>query len=403
LTTSRFAVARSPSAGDATTRVPCQRIKPGEEFVQRHPIQSPAASPLATHRKNSMHIRHFICIASVSLNMISPVAVATDETLTVTSWGGAYAKGQRKVYFEPFTKATGTKIREDEWDGSVAKIKGMVDAGQVSWDVVDLYPVQALQGCEEGWLEKIDYTSLGGKQAFVEGAAMECAVGTTVYGTIYAYNADKFPVGGPSTMADFWNVKKYPGPRAMQKTPKTTLEFALIADGVAAREVYAVLATKAGVTRAFRKLDEIKPFVKVWWTAGAQPPQLLADGEVVMTTGWNGRIHDAVKNHGKNFKIVWDGQGIDFDLWAIPKGAKHALAAKRFVAFATKPDVTAQQPLHMSYAPAVKAALAKVPANVMADLPNAPQNLKNAFVVSPRFWADHEQELTERFNEWLAR
>ncbi len=36
-----------------------------------------------------------------------------------------------------------------------------------------------------------------------------------------------------------------------------------------------------GVDRAFAKLDTIKDSV-VWWEAGAQPPQLLADGEVVM-------------------------------------------------------------------------------------------------------------------------
>ena len=94
-----------------------------------------------------------------------------------------------------------------------------------------------------------------------------------------------------------------------------------------------MLATKEGVDRAFKKLDAIKPNVKVWWTAGAQPPQLLADGEVVMTTAWNGRIYDAVKNNKKNFKIVWDGQAMDFNLWAIPKGTKKLALAQKFVAF----------------------------------------------------------------------
>ncbi len=72
-------------------------------------------------------------------------------------------------------------------------------------------------------------------------------------------------------------------------------------------------------TAPSRSSTTIKPHVKVWWTAGAQPPQLLADGEVAMTTAWNGRIFDAVKNSGKNFKIVWDGQGMDFNLWASPR------------------------------------------------------------------------------------
>ena len=326
-----------------------------------------------------------------------------EDTLTVTSWGGAYTKSQEKAYFEPFAKETGTKILQDEWDGTTAKIKAMVDTGEVTWDVVDVEPGHALQGCEEGWLEKFDYSAFGGKDAFVDGAAMDCAVGTIVFGTIYAYDADKFPNGGPTTMADLWDVKKFPGPRALRKSPKTTLEFALIADGVAPKDVYKVLDTEEGVARAFKKLDEIKPDVKVWWTAGAQPPQLLADGEVVMTTAWNGRIYDAVKNSGKNFKIVWDGQGMDFNLWAIPAGAKHEDLAKKFVAFTVEPDVMAQQSKYISYGPTLKAAIDKVPADILADLPTAPENSKNAFVVSSEFWADHDEELTERFNAWLAQ
>ena len=75
----------------------------------------------------------------------------------------------------------------------------------------------------------------------------------------------------------------------MRKSPKVTMEFALIADGVPVSKVYDVLGTEEGVARAFAKLDTIKDDV-VWWEAGAQPPQLLADGEVVFTTAWNGRV-----------------------------------------------------------------------------------------------------------------
>ena len=198
-------------------------------------------------------------------------------------------------------------------------------------------------------------------------------------------------------------MEKFPGPRALRKSPKTTLEFALIADGVPAKDVYKVLSTKEGVDRAFKKLDEIKPHVKVWWTAGAQPPQLLADGEVVMTTAWNGRIFDAVKNSGKNFKIVWDGQGMDFDLWGMPKGSKNHELAKKFVAFTVTPEVMAQQSKYISYGPTLKAAIPLVPEDILIDLPTAPENMENAFVVSSEFWADHDEELTERFNNWLAQ
>lgn len=339
--------------------------------------------------------------SALSLAMIAPALA--EETLTVTSWGGAYTKSQEQAFFAPYSKETGVKILQDEWDGSTAKLKGMVETGQVTWDIVDVEPGHALQGCDEGWLDEIDYSKLGGKEAFIDGAAMDCAAATIVFGTIYAYDAAKFPNGGPTTMADLFDTAKFPGPRALRKAPKTTLEFALIADGVAPSEVYTALSTPEGVDRAFKKLDTIKKDVKVWWTAGAQPPQLLADGEVVMTTAWNGRIYDAVKNSGKDFKIVWDGQGMDFNLWAQPKGSPHKEAADKFIAYTMNPDVMARQSQYISYGPTLKAAIAKVPADILPDLPTAPENTKTAFVVSAEFWADHDEELTERFNKWLAQ
>jgi putative spermidine/putrescine transport system substrate-binding protein len=342
-------------------------------------------------------------IASTAMLAFVATPVWAGDALTVTSWGGAYTKSQEKAYFEPFAKETGVKVLQDEWDGSTAKLKGMVETGQVTWDIVDVEPGHALQGCDENWLEKIDYSKLGGKEAFIDGAAMDCAAATIVFGTIYAYDANKFPNGGPTTMADLFDAQKFPGPRALRKSPKTTLEFALIADGVSPKDVYTVLGTPEGVDRAFKKLDTIKKDVKVWWTAGAQPPQLLADGEVVMTTAWNGRIYDAVKNSGKNFKIVWDGQGMDFNLWAEPKGSKNKAEADKFIAFTMNPDVMAQQSKYISYGPTLKAAIAKVPKEILADLPTAPENTKNAFVVSSEFWADHDEELTERFNSWLSK
>src|SRR5262245_56575625 len=193
-----------------------------------------------------------IRLQTSALSLALAVPALAEDTLTVTSWGGAYTKSQELAYFQPFAKETGTKVLQDEWDGSTAKLKGMVETKQVTWDVVDVEPGHALQGCDEGWLEPIDYSKLGGAEAFVEGAAMKCAAATIVFGTIYAYDAGRFPKGGPSTMADLFDVQKFPGPRALRKSPKTTLEFALIADGVASKDVYKVLGTPEGLARAFK-------------------------------------------------------------------------------------------------------------------------------------------------------
>lgn len=334
---------------------------------------------------------------------ITASPVLADDTLTIASWGGAYQDSQNKAYFEPFAKETGTKIVSDEWSGETAKLKGMVETGTTNWDVVDVEPGHALQGCDEGWLEKIDYDALGGKDKFLPGSALDCAIGNVAFAYVLAYDKAKFPNGGPKTVADIWDVKKFPGARSLRKSPKSTLELALLADGVAPADIYKVLETSEGVDRAFKKLDEIKPNVKVWWGAGAQPPQLLADGEVVMTTAYNGRIYDAIKNSGKDFQIVWDGAALDWDMWAIPKGTTRMELAKRFVAFASKPENLATQTKYIPYGPSAIDAAKFVDPAVLPNLPTAPENSKTSFSISAQFWADHDEELTERFNNWLAK
>jgi putative spermidine/putrescine transport system substrate-binding protein len=328
------------------------------------------------------------------------LALAADE-LTIVSWGGAYQESQRKAYFEPFMKE-GNKVTEEEYNGEIAKIRAMVEANAVTWDVVDIDTQTALAACAEGILEPIDWNKLGlDRSKFIGGDLQDCAVPTIVYATVIAYDTTvlKDP---PKTIADVFDLQKYPGKRALQKNPFVNLEWALIADGVPQADVYKVLSTPEGVDRAFKKLDTIKKEV-IWWEAGAQPPQLLADGQVVMTSAWNGRIYNAVVTDKKPFAIMWDQQGFDWDWWAIPKGTPRLDGAYRFVTFASDPQRMAEQTKYISYGPANKDAIPNVDPNILPHLPTADQNMTTALIVDPQFWADNGEQLRERFNAWLAQ
>jgi putative spermidine/putrescine transport system substrate-binding protein len=327
-------------------------------------------------------------------------ARAGDE-LTVTSWGGAYSESQRKAYYEPYM-AAGNKITEAEYNGEVAKIKAMVEANAITWDVIDVDTATALQGCAEGALETIDWAKLGLDRAkFIGADLMECAVPTIVYGTVFGYDTSKL-AEGPTTINDFFDLAKFPGKRGIQKNPTVNLEWALIADGVDPKDVYTTLSTPEGVDRAFKKLDTIKSEI-VFWEAGAQAPQLLADGQVVMTSAWNGRLQGAIDKDKKPFKIVWDHQGLDWDWWAITKGTPKIEEAYRFIAFASGVGPQAEQTKFIAYGPANKDAIPGIAPATLPNLPTAPDNLKTAFNVDPQFWADHGDELKERFNAWLAK
>lgn len=352
----------------------------------------------------------FATVAAAALT----VGVAQAKDLTVVSWGGDYTKSQVEAYHKPWMAKTGKTITSVDYNGGLAEIKSQVEAKNVTWDIVDVELSDAVAGCDQGLLEKIDLKSLPpGKDGtpadkdFIPGSLTECAVANIVWSTVYGYDTTKFPGAKPTTMADFFDTAKFPGKRGLRKGAKANLEFALIADGVPTSEVYKVLRTKEGVDRAFKKLSSIKDSI-VWWEAGAQPPQLLAAGEVVMSTAYNGRLFGPIVKEGKPFQIVWDGQVLDFDLWVIPKGAKNKEAALDFLKFSTATEQLAAQASWISYGPARKSSAALVgkfidgKTEMGPHMPTAPANMKTALVNDFQFWADNGDALNERFNAWLA-
>lgn len=343
-------------------------------------------------------------------------ASAAHADLTVMSWGGAYGEAQTEAFVKPFIASTGKPTVMVDSENPAPAIKAMVEAGNVTIDVASVEYADAIRLCDEGVLEPIDPASLpaapDGTAAiddFLPGAVTECGVSTDIWANVYGYDTTKFPAdAAPKTAADFFDLAKFPGKRGLRKGAKAVLEFALIGDGVPVDQVYATLATPEGVDRAFAKLDSIKSEV-VWWEAGSQAPQLLADGEVVMTTAYNGRLFAAAMNEGKPFQIVWDGQVYENELFVVPKGAPNMADAMEFVAFATSTDGLRASAQQISYGPARKSSMAeeiiyKDGKTVMAPhLPTAPENLTNALLSSSDFWVDHDAELNERFQAWLAQ
>ena len=335
-------------------------------------------------------------------------------SITVVSWGGSYARASVKAYHERFTAETGVKINLEEFNGGLAQVRAQVETGNVTWDVVDLEGMDTLLGCDEGLLEEFDYDSLPPAPDGTPPAedfppdVLDCGVGLLVYATIYAYNTNLFPDAKPSTMADFFDLEKFPGRRGMRRSPYSNLEFALVADGVPGDQVYAVLSAPGGVERAFRKLDTIKEQV-VWWEAGAQPPQMLADGEVLMSTGYNGRIFNAQVLEKQPLAIVWDGQVQGIGYLNILAGAPNAGLARQFIAFGSSTQSAARVASYISYGPVRRSAMELVGKHFEAgvemrpNLPNAPQNTYNMVREDVEWWADNLDDMNERFAAWLIR
>jgi putative spermidine/putrescine transport system substrate-binding protein len=365
-----------------------------------------------------MNIRSKL-IGSAIVLALGATGAQAQKSLTIVSWGGAYSNSQEMAYHQPFEKKEGIDIlNQDESANALAGIRAQVEADNVTWDVVDMLQADAQRACEEGLIMEVPHDEwlaeapdgTAASQDFLEGTLGDCFIPQIVYATMFAYNTEAFEGEGPSTIADVWDVDKFPGTRALQSIPQKNLEWALIADGVPAEEVYEVLATREGQDRAFAKLDEIKDNV-IWWSEGAQPPQMLADKEAVIATAYNGRIFDAQVNENQPFEIMWDHQMFETDGWVVPVGQsdEDMELIRNYLHFATDSQRLADQAKYISYGPARTSSASLVSTHAETGIemgphmPTAPENFETAIAFDVNFWADHGDALEERFTTWLAQ
>lgn len=337
------------------------------------------------------------------------------EELTAVSWGGYYTEASVEAYYRPFEESTGFTVRRMQYSGGLEEIREQVNSGEIEWDVVDLEIFDAVRGCEEGLLEPIPWFMLApaadgtlAEEDFLEDTTTECGVGASVYSTIYAYHDERFPDAKPTTVADFFDVRRFPGRRGMRRSPQVNLEFALMADGVPPGQVYSTLRTPAGLARAFRKLDSLRDHLR-WWVEADEPVEMLAGGDVAMTTSFNGRMFHARFVQGHPFITVWRGQVVDIGQQGIVRGTPRLAQAFRFVRLASSAEAIATLSRHTAYSPSRRSALPLVTTHVESGvelgphLPATPGNMEYALRSDWRWWSDNLEEMNRRFEEWLDR
>jgi putative spermidine/putrescine transport system substrate-binding protein len=350
-----------------------------------------------------------------------PACDGCASEMTIVSWGGAYSNSQQKAYSEPYAALTGVKIVNDESSAeAVAKLRAMNEAGNVTWDVVDVVASDAIRLCDEGLAEVIDpETDLAaapdGTSAaddFGDLLVSECFIPQIVYSTTFGYRTDVAEWNGkePEDICAVFDLEAFPGKRSLEKRPINNMEWALLCDGVAKADVYDVLETEEGVAQALAKLGTIKDQV-VWWSAGAETPQLLADGEVVIGSTYNGRLFSVIEEQKQPVKMLWDAQVFDLDGWIIPAGlSEDRLArAKHYVKFATDTQRLADQAKYISYGPARASSAplvgqhADLGIDMAPHMPTDPKNATNTFLYNYEWWADNRDDLDAKFQAWLAQ
>lgn len=322
--------------------------------------------------------------------------------LNFASWGGAYQDAIREAWLKPFAKETGIKVIEDT-EPQVAKIRAMIDTKTVAWDVVTENSARLTRGIKLGVFEKITPDMVDQKHV-IPGARSDYGVPSEIFSTLVGYSTKAFPTGKPHpvTFADFWDVAKFPGKRTLQDEPSTVIEAALIADGVAPADVYKVLSTPAGVDRAMKQIEKIKPYVTMWWKNGAEPVNALASGEVVMALGWNGRFQAGI-DAGLPIQMGWGDAVAQVGYFALVKGAPNRDSAIKLLNYMITAKSQAEFSKYIAYGPTTQGALALIDDARKQRLPSTPERLKSTLFIDSEFWDKNGPALTERYNQVRAR
>ncbi len=339
--------------------------------------------------------------------ILSHNAALAHEDLTFTTWTGPYMRSQMLGFVDPYEQQTGKTVNVDHYAGGLKEIRDQVESANIKWDVVDLTQADSLRGCEEGLLEKINHSSLPNgadgksyKSDFIEGALNPCGVGVIVWATIFAYDNDAFTDNAPATVSDFFDMKSFPGRRAIRKDPSVIMEWALLADGVPANEIYSTLETEEGLERAFAKLNQIKAHL-VWWENGREPIRLLNNGEVTMSSIWATTGVEGSKEEGSNYTVNWDGRVVEMDLFGIVKGSKNKSEAMEFIKFASSSESMANQAKYLANGPTRNSALSLIPKDVQENLPNGESRGDAVSILSnAEWWAVNHASIAEKFNAW---
>jgi putative spermidine/putrescine transport system substrate-binding protein len=338
-------------------------------------------------------------LARVLLAAVAGLAAwpANSYALTIVTRGEATQAAIAEAYLPPFTAATDVQVHQDTWDGNMDTLR--TKAPEAGWDIVQVNADELAAGCNDGLFEKLDWSAIGGKDHYPGMAVSDCGVGATLHTTVLAWDRDKFQA--TPTWADFWDVAKIPGKRGLAKSVRGALEFALMADGVAPGDVYKTLGSSDGVDRAFRKLDQLKPYI-VWWQTPAEAAKILGSGDVLMTATPSSVVAMANGAEKRNFGVQFAGSLYEPLSWVIMKGGQNLRDAQQF--------------LYITGATSLEARLFRMSGEIglaknvndwltpeqQALSPTFPANANVALRVDNGFWHDNLAKLRTRFEAWLA-
>ncbi len=336
--------------------------------------------------------------------------------LVVATLGGPVQDAMAQAFFSPFTTQTRIAIHAVTWSGLLATLQDRVRTGVApDQSLVLMDNASVLVACRQGLLLPIDPTVVpglirNGHERLDGDAVSRCGAGAFRMNLALAWDRNR--IDSVPNWSDFWDVARRPGKRGLFRNPRGTMEIALLADGVAPRDVYRVLGSDAGQDRAFRKLDQLKPYV-VWWETPDQAVHVIQSGDVLMTLSPNDAVAAANLTGHRNFDIQWQQSISTILSWAIPgrpaaigsnpdQADDRAARGRQLLGFMIDP---ARQADFAGRYPSVSLLQDALPPDqaLPADSPATAEHRHDALREDDAFWATHLDPIKARFDAWIGK
>jgi len=357
------------------------------------------------YRSGKIGRREFLklcALAGVAPALLSkglPSAFAAEpkpKRIVHAGWGGVQDQAIDEIFAKPFTAKTGVKIVFDGAGPLEGKVKAMIDAKNVTWDVIDIESWSHITLGRQGMMEPIDY-SIVDKKKVLAPYTWQYGVLSFYYCYVFTYDAEKFESNPPKTWADFWDVKKYPGKRVLYKYLNGAVESALMADGVPRDKIYPL-----DLDRAFRKIKEIKDHL-VFYASGEEARQMFLQKEVVMGNIWLSRAESARKDTGGRVRWIWDDGVIMYGSWGVPKGNPAGREwAMRWIAWMQDPKRQVEFTQRLGYGPANPAANKLFTPEQNRLNPGYPDNYKRMVPCNVEYYADNYSEALNAYLDLIS-
>ena len=322
------------------------------------------------------------------------------QTLRVASWGGAYGQAQERALLSAIDGELGVKVER------ITRRTDKPDPGEA--DVVEVDQLTLTKGCKTGAFAEIGKVELAPAQDggpadedFVSGGISKCGIASFAWSSLILVDLSNFKKRKPKSLADVFNVKRFPGKRAFPQKAERLLEMLVMANGAATDEVYTALKDRKTVDNAFARLEAMLPHI-VWVKSASKAIAELERGQVKFALGYSGRAFR--KTIAGNLSAIWDKHIYDYGSWAISSEAEDKDLARKFIVLATTPKHLAAQARLWPYGPMRKSAAAMVGRHSLLDvelapfMPTSDIRLDAGLRRDGQFWTEN----AGRFNDRLA-